>query len=95
MSNLHCLPAYDPFGRPILVVKAIPLDEDTKSQKRFIIKAFEQLRIYLKGLYDQTRDVKAPTLQYMALLDLHRLSLQSIVRNSYVEAFLYSDVTIL
>ena len=96
MSNLRCLPTYDPFGRPILVIKAIPPDKDsdTKSQKHSIIKAFEQLRIYLKVLYDGTKDVREPTLQYMALLDLRQLSLQSIVRNSYVKGFFHSNVTI-
>jgi hypothetical protein len=96
MSNLRCLPTCDPFGRPILIIKAIPLDKDsdTKSLKHFIIKAFEQLRIYLKVLYDGTKDVREPTLQYVTLLDLRQLSLQSIVRNSYVKAFFHSNVTI-
>jgi retinaldehyde-binding protein 1 len=94
MSNLRCLPTHDPFGRPILVINAIPLDKDTKLQKRFIIKAFEQLRIYLKVLYDGKKDVREPTLQYVALLDLGQLSLQSVVRNSYVKAFFHSNVTI-
>lgn len=84
MYNLRCLPTCDPFGRPILVIKAVPLDEDTESQKRFIIKAFEQMRIYLKVLYDGTTDVREPTLQYVVLLDLSQLSLQSIVRDSDV-----------
>lgn len=87
MPNLHCLPAFDPFGRPILVIKVVPLDEDIKSQKRFITKAFEQLRIYLKVLYDGAKDVRKPTLQYVALLDLCQLSLQSIVRNFHANAY--------
>lgn len=95
MSNLHCLPTYDPFGRPILLVKAIPLDKDTKTLKRSIIKAFEQLRIYLKVLYDGIKDAGEPPLQYVILLDLSLLSLQSIVRNSYVKVFFHSDVTVL
>lgn len=95
ISSLRCLPAYDPFGRPILVVRAILLDKDTKLHKRSIIKAFEHLRIYLKVLYDGTKDVSEPTLQYVALLDLHQLSLQKIVRNSYVKAFLHSNASIL
>ena len=95
ISNLHCLPTYDPFGRPILVIKVIPLDEDIKSQKRFIIQAFERLRIYLKCLCDTAEDIKEPTLQYVALLDLQQLSLQGLVRDSYVKAFFHSDVTIL
>jgi len=77
IPNLHCLPAYDPFGRPILVIKVIPL-EDTISQKHLIIKAFEQFRIYLKVLCDGVKDAREPTLQYVALLDLHQLSLQNI-----------------
>ena len=95
MSNLRCLPTYDPFGRPILVVKAIPLDKDTELLKRSIIKTFEQLRIYLKVLYDGTKDAREPPLQYVVLLDLSLLSLQSVVRNSYVKVFLYSNATVL
>ena len=95
MSNLRCLPTYDPFGRPILVIKAIPLDKDTKLLRRSIIKAFEQLRIYLKVLYDRTKNAGEPPLQYVALLDLSLLSLQSIVRNSHVKVFFHSNVTAL
>ena len=87
MPNLCFLPTYDPFGRPILVVKAIPLDKDTKLLKPSIIKAFEHLRIHLKVLYDGTKDTGEPPFQYVALLDLSLLSLQSIVRNFY-ESFL-------
>jgi hypothetical protein len=94
MSNLRCLPTYDPFGRPILVVKAIPLDKDTKSLRRSIIKAFEQLRIYLKVLYDG-KNAGEPPLQYVALVDLGLLSLQSIVRNSCAKVFFHSEVTAL
>lgn len=90
IPNLHCLPAYDPFGRPILLIKVIPL-EDTISQKHLIIKAFEQLRIYLKVLCDEVKDAREPTLQYVALLDLHQLSLHNIVRSFYVKAFFHSD----
>ena len=96
MSNLRCLPTCDPFGRPILVVKAILLDKENKSLRRSIIKAFEQLRIYLKILYDGTRDTGGePPLQYVALLDLSLLSLRSIVRNSYTKVFFHSDITAL
>lgn len=88
LSNLHCLPTYDPFGRPILVVKAVFLDKDTKSLRRSVIKAFEQLRIYLKVLYDGTKDAGGePPLQYVALLDLSLLSLQSVVRKFYAIFF--------
>ena len=95
MSSLRCLPTYDPFGRPILVVKAIRPDKDTKSLKRSIVKAFEQLRIYLKVLYEGTKDTGEPPLQYVVLLDLSLLSLQSMVRNSYMKVLFHSDVTVL
>ena len=95
MSNLRCLPSFDPFGRPIVVVKMLPVDKDTKSLKRSIIGAFEQLRIYLKVLYNGTKDAGEPPLQYVALLDLSLLSLQSIVRNSFVKVIFHSDVTAL
>ena len=90
LSNLRCLAAYDPFGRPILIIKAIPPDRDIKSQKRSIVKVFEQMRIYLKVLYDGTKDVREPILQYVALLDLRQLSLQSIVSKFSCEGFSFT-----
>ncbi|KAF8160690.1 CRAL-TRIO domain-containing protein [Crassisporium funariophilum] len=80
IPNLHCLPdgIYDPLGRPILVIEVVPLDNDTELQKRFILQAFEQLRIHLKYLYEVSEGRREPPLQYVALLDLRSLSFQSL-----------------
>lgn len=81
IPNLHCLPSEirDPFGRPVLILEATPVDIAGDSQKRYIIQAFEQLRLHLKNLYDSSEDDARPPLQYVVLFDLGQLSLQSIV----------------
>ncbi|PPQ84585.1 hypothetical protein CVT25_015788 [Psilocybe cyanescens] len=80
IPNLHCLPSdiRDPLGRPILAVEVVAVDESLDSQKRSIIQAFEQLRLHLKKLYDNSEDDARPPLQYVILLDLRQLSFQSI-----------------
>ncbi|KIM45318.1 hypothetical protein M413DRAFT_441999 [Hebeloma cylindrosporum] len=80
IPNLHCLPdnIRDPFGRPVLVLEVVAVDESTESQKLFIIRAFETLRIHLRKLYEMSEDNEKPSLQYVALLDLSQLSLQSL-----------------
>ncbi|KAF8902909.1 CRAL-TRIO domain-containing protein [Gymnopilus junonius] len=80
IPNLHCLPSNirDPFGRPILVLEVNPVDVTQDLLKRFLIRAFEQLRLHLKKLYDDSEDNLRPPLQYIALFDLSQLSFQSI-----------------
>lgn len=46
------------------------------------MRAFEILRIHLKKLYEMSEDNEKPSLQYVALLDLSQLSLQSLVSSS-------------
>jgi len=80
VPNLHCLPdnTRDPFGRPVLVLEVVATGESVELQKRFILLAFETLRIHLKKLYEMPEDNRNPALQYVALVDLSRLSLQSL-----------------
>ncbi|KJA20016.1 hypothetical protein HYPSUDRAFT_142747 [Hypholoma sublateritium FD-334 SS-4] len=80
IPNVHCLPTdiRDRFGRAVLVIETAPVDDTMDSQKRSIILAFEQLRIHLRRLYDKSEDHRNPPLQYMVLLDLSQLSLQSL-----------------
>ncbi|KAF9482205.1 CRAL/TRIO domain-containing protein [Pholiota conissans] len=80
IPNLRCLPTdiRDRFGRAILVIETTPVDESIDSQKRSIIQAFEQLRLHLRKLYDNSEDHRNPPLQYVALLDLKQISLQSM-----------------
>lgn len=85
IPNVHCLPTdiRDRFGRAVLVIETVPVDETMDSQKRSIILAFEQLRIHLRRLYDRSEDHRNPPLQYMVLLDLSQLSLQSLVSTCF------------
>ncbi|KAF8198055.1 CRAL-TRIO domain-containing protein [Pholiota molesta] len=80
VPNLRCLPTdiRDRFGRAILVIETSPVDESIDSQKRSIIMVLEQLRIHLRKLYDSSEDHRNPPLQYVVLLDLRQLSLQSM-----------------
>jgi hypothetical protein len=84
IPNLHCLPnnIRDPFGRPVLVLEVVAMDESAESQKRLISRAFETLRIHLKKLYEMSEDNRNPPLQYVALLDLSRLPFQTLVCSS-------------
>jgi hypothetical protein len=96
IPNLHCLPdnIRDPFGRPVLVLEVVAVDESTESQKLFIMRAFETLRIHLKKLYEMSEDNEKPSLQYVALLDLSQLSLQSLVSSSIPVDFISSFIQI-
>ncbi|KAF5321944.1 hypothetical protein D9619_001492 [Psilocybe cf. subviscida] len=78
--SIRCLPTdiRDPLGRPILVIDMGPINESLDSHKRSVIRSFEKLRLHLKSLYDSSEDHQHPPLQYVVLLDLSRLSLQSI-----------------
>ena len=85
IPNVHCLPTdiRDRFGRAVLVIQTTPMDKTVDSQKRSIVLAFEQLRIHLRRLYDGSEDHRNPPLQYMVLLDLSQLSLQSLVSTRF------------
>jgi hypothetical protein len=91
IPNLHCLPdnIRDPFGRPVLVLEVVTVDESTEEQKLLIMRAFEILRIHLKKLYEMSEDNEKPSLQYVALLDLSQLSLQSLVSFSILSRFYF------
>jgi len=65
------------------------MDESIESQKLFIMRAFEILRIHLKKLYEMSEDSEQPSLQYVALLDLSQLSLQSLVSSSILSRFYF------
>lgn len=79
---LHCLPssARDPFGRPILVIEAVPLKDYSDTLKPYIIQTFERLRVLLKQLMDDgASGLHLPTLQYIILLDLKEFSYKNFV----------------
>ncbi|KAJ7141272.1 CRAL-TRIO domain-containing protein [Mycena epipterygia] len=79
MPIVHCLPARDPFGRPILVVKVVSFNDSSDAYKPMIVRGLECLRLHLKRLNGNSRQPPgAPTLQYVILLDLKNLSTQSL-----------------
>ncbi|KII92678.1 hypothetical protein PLICRDRAFT_37455 [Plicaturopsis crispa FD-325 SS-3] len=86
-SNIiHCLPTSirDPYGRPILVIRASDFGSGVGDPKALLLATFERLRILLKGLSDEgewtTHGTRPPppVLQYVVLLDLKGVSVQSI-----------------
>ncbi|KAF9452764.1 hypothetical protein P691DRAFT_696412 [Macrolepiota fuliginosa MF-IS2] len=79
-AAVHCLPEHvrDPFGRPILIVEVVPVNESPEVVKPYIIQAFELLRLHLKSLSGAGAPEEEPVLQYIILLDLAKLSIQSL-----------------
>ncbi|TFK44283.1 CRAL-TRIO domain-containing protein [Crucibulum laeve] len=80
MANVHCLPndVRDPFGRPILVIGTTPMVQSPEESRRLIIALFEQLRIHLTCLHERSTNGDDLPLQYVVLVDLKGLSMQSI-----------------
>ncbi|KAG6827344.1 hypothetical protein H0H92_012165 [Tricholoma furcatifolium] len=78
LTAMHCLPlnVRDPFGRPILLIKALPMNITSESAKPMIIEAFERLRCHLKDLNAASAP---PILQYVILLDVKDFSLAYFV----------------
>ena len=89
--TIFCLPDYcrDPFGHPVIVVRATPLVEESsddvvESSDDFrvaLILTLDRLRIHLRDInYDREGDIeKDVVLQYVVLLDLEGVSIKSIV----------------
>ncbi|KAJ8077961.1 hypothetical protein PM082_000162 [Marasmius tenuissimus] len=80
LQNVHCLPANvrDPLGRPILVIRAIPLKEPSDQLIPVLFHVMEHLRVCLKALNDTNDGPSMPFLQYVVLLDVKELSMQSM-----------------
>ncbi|KAF9462463.1 CRAL-TRIO domain-containing protein [Collybia nuda] len=77
MPIMHCLPGWvrDPFGRPILVIKAVSTNGDSGTLKARVIQTFERLRILMKHFVaEETSGPQLPTLQYIILVDLKEFS---------------------
>jgi len=81
MSIIHCLPSNirDPFGRPILIIKApTSFGDDVSASKLTISQMVEQLRVHLQFLDSETvEDTEQPALQYIAIVDLRAMSIQT------------------
>lgn len=85
-SILRCLPSHarDPFGRPIVIMKVSALTKGLGAFRNRIMPTMERLRAHLKDINDRRIDEAdseetQPTLQYVLLLDLADLSMQSVV----------------
>lgn len=81
-----CLPprCRDPFGRPLLVVRLAKLLDNTHDVKAALVLTVELMRLHLVRL-NEARPGGAglegarPILQYVALLDIGGMSINSMV----------------
>lgn len=84
LKLLHCLPCAvtDPFKRPIIVLKISDLgvDNGTEDFKTLLMPTIDRLQAHLKRL-NGPGECKEPVSQYIVLLDLAGVSMQSVVRN--------------
>lgn len=82
---LHCLPSAvtDPFKRPIIVLKISDLaaERGTEDFKSMLMPTIDRLQAHLKELNGWDGECKEPVSQYIVLLDLAGVSMQSVVRN--------------
>ncbi|KAF5380237.1 hypothetical protein D9757_008219 [Collybiopsis confluens] len=78
LSRVHLLPTdvRDPFGRPILVIRAVGFNDSEESYFPLLIRAMEQFRLRLNKLNDVSHPI--PVLQYVVLLDVKELSVQTL-----------------
>lgn len=81
----RCLPndMRDPFGRPILVVRAVDFECSSTSEadvlKSRVLAQMEALRLHLADVAKVQKE-RPPTLQFVILLDLAGVSVQKAVR---------------
>ncbi len=85
-SFIQCLPlvARDPIGRPIVVVKLAGLFECSGNVREALIRYMELLRLNLEAMNATAGEegITSPIMQYVALLDIGGISVQSVVRRS-------------
>ncbi|KAI0743967.1 CRAL-TRIO domain-containing protein [Daedaleopsis nitida] len=93
---LRCLPqtARDPFHRPILVVQLSRLLEVTEDVRTTLIYYMELLRLNLEAVNDAGRADREdqPVLQYVALVDIGGISVQSVQNVDIISWFIYELV---
>lgn len=86
MPFLQCLPSdtRDPFGRPIVVLKLAQLLESPDEARPALIHYTELLRRNLEAINTErvrtSQECEIPILQYIALIDIGGMSVQSVVR---------------
>lgn len=95
LGLLHCLPSEirDPFKRPIIILKVSDLAAENGKEdlKNLLMPTIDRLQVHLKEL-NKSADHKVPLLQYVILLDLDDVSMQSMVRNTYCLQLFYVDL---
>jgi hypothetical protein len=87
--TIHLLPStvLDPFGRPILIIRisriaADILENSTDDFRTNLVFTLDRLRIHLKDL-NQGREDERLALQFVMLLDLEGVGIQSFVSFSF------------
>ncbi|KAG7446558.1 CRAL/TRIO domain-containing protein [Guyanagaster necrorhizus] len=90
-ASVHFLPddITDPLGRPIIVLKVAPFNYGSDDYKGVVYRALECLRCHLREV-NRNEVEGRPALQYVLLLDLKGLSMQSISFD--LVSWLLSDV---
>ena len=85
-SFLRCLPSAvrDPLGRPIVIIKLAALLASSDEVRPALTQYIELLRRHLEvvnsGGEGARGDSEIPVLQYVALIDIGGISVQSVVR---------------
>ncbi|PIL36055.1 hypothetical protein GSI_01715 [Ganoderma sinense ZZ0214-1] len=97
ISFLRCLPsnAQDPFGRPIVVVKLSQLLGSRQDVRPALVQYMELLRLNLEAVNRERvtlDDHEQPILQYIALIDIDGISMQSVQSLDLITWFLYELV---
>jgi hypothetical protein len=97
--TIFCLPDHcrDPFGHPIIIVRGTPLEGTANLSsgdfRAVLIPTLDRLRVHLKEI-NKERTKGNIALQYVVLLDMEGVSIQSIVRipssfKSYMHLIIY------
>ncbi|TBU48149.1 CRAL/TRIO domain-containing protein [Dichomitus squalens] len=94
-SFIRCLPTNvrDPFGRPIIVVKLCDLLGSLHDVRSALINYMELLRLHLYTLNNQQQESaqgrERPILQYIVLVDIDRIPMQSVQCVDLITWFIY------
>lgn len=91
---LYCLPSHvsDPLDHPIIILKmaAFSTQHSPDDLKRLLMPTIDKLQVHLKELNNRSDRKERPILQYIVLLDLADVSIQSLVRTLYLNPSVYN-----
>ncbi|KAF7964703.1 hypothetical protein HWV62_4053 [Athelia sp. TMB] len=95
LGMLHCLPSdiTDPFKRPIIVLKVSDLAAENGKEdlKDLLMPTIDRLQAHLKEL-NKYAESGSPLLQYVILLDLADVSMQSMI---FQPDFIRKDINLI